>query len=59
MSDVRKNEQNERWVVLAKHDLVSVNDSVVDVRPEWAAKGWFCFGESLKEIKQDQPHPVQ
>ena len=33
-------------VVLAKHDLIGVNDSVVDVRSESTAKGWFGFGES-------------
>ena len=59
MSDVRKNVQNERWMVLAKHNLVSVNDSVVDVRSEGAAEGRFCFGESLREIEQDRPQPVQ
>ena len=51
MSVIRQNVQKERWVVLSKHDLVSVNDSVVDVRLEWAAKGWFCFGESSRKIE--------
>ena len=33
-------------MVLTKHDLVGVDDSVGNIGPEWTAKGGFCVGKS-------------
>lgn len=32
-------------MVLTEHDLIGANDPVVDVSPEWKAKGGLCVGE--------------
>lgn len=39
-------------VVLAKHDLIGANDTVVDVSSEWKAKGGFCVGKSEEQLSK-------